>query len=46
MSTFTESIVEEAAVAWLEAMGFAVVHGPEIASDQPDRNGAITDKSC
>ena len=26
--TFTESIVEEAALAWLEALGYAVLHGP------------------
>lgn len=31
MSTFTESVVEEAALAWLEDMGWFVVHGPEIA---------------
>ncbi len=30
-SAFTESIVEQAALAWLEALGFAVAHGPEIA---------------
>lgn len=29
--TFTESIVEEAALAWLESLGYAVLHGPEIA---------------
>ncbi len=28
---FTESVVEEAALAWLEALGYAVLHGPEIA---------------
>jgi hypothetical protein len=32
---FTESIVEEAALAWLESLGWFVVHGPEIAPDQP-----------
>jgi type I restriction enzyme R subunit len=31
MSPFTESVVEEAALAWLEGQGYAVVHGPEIA---------------
>ena len=30
MATFTESIVEDAALAWLESLGYAV-HGPEIA---------------
>lgn len=33
MSNFTESVVEEAALAWLEAAGWTVVHGPEIAPD-------------
>ena len=28
---FTESIVEEAALAWLESLGWIVKHGPEIA---------------
>ncbi len=28
---FTESVVENAALAWLEAIGYAVMHGPEIA---------------
>ncbi len=29
--TFTESVVEDAALAWLEELGYAVKHGPEIA---------------
>jgi hypothetical protein len=28
---FTESVVEEAALAWLEAKGWTILHGPEIA---------------
>lgn len=28
---FTESVVEEAALAWLEALGYAVLHGPDIS---------------
>ncbi len=32
MSNFTESIVEEAALAWLESFGYAVLHGPDIAT--------------
>ena len=32
MSNFTESIVEEAALAWLESLGYAVLHGPDIAT--------------
>jgi len=31
MPAFTESVVEDAALAWLESLGFAVKHGPEIA---------------
>ncbi|MEX0804040.1 MAG: type I restriction endonuclease [Candidatus Binatia bacterium] len=31
MSEFTESIVEEEALAWLESLGYTVKHGPEIA---------------
>ena len=36
MTAFTESIVEEAALAWLEALGYSVLHGPAIASGEPD----------
>ncbi len=28
---FTESVVEEAALAWLEGLSWQVLHGPEIA---------------
>jgi len=28
---FSESVVEEAALAWLEALGYLIAHGPEIA---------------
>lgn len=31
MAKFSESIVEDAALAWLEELGYAVAHGPEIA---------------
>ena len=31
MTAFTESTVESAAIAWLESLGWAVKHGPEIA---------------
>ena len=34
-TTITESIVEEAALAWLEGLGWQVAHGPDIASDTP-----------
>lgn len=31
-SCFTESVVEDAALAWLDALGYTVLHGPEIAA--------------
>jgi type I restriction enzyme R subunit len=33
VSRFTESVVEEAALEWLAAMGYAVCSGPDIAAD-------------
>jgi type I restriction enzyme R subunit len=35
VSAFTESVVEQAALAWLEAIGWQVAHGPDIAPDMP-----------
>ena len=35
MGGFTESVVEEAALAWLEALGWSVLHGPDIAVGEP-----------
>jgi type I restriction enzyme R subunit len=32
--SFTESVVEDAALAWLESLGYAVKHGPEIAPEE------------
>src|SRR5438094_5982179 len=34
-SSFTESVVEDAALAWVEAKGYAVLHGPLIAVGEP-----------
>lgn len=34
-SRFTESVVEDAALEWLEALGYTVLHGPEIAAGEP-----------
>lgn len=34
MAAFTESVVEEAALDWLGALGYAVRHGPEIAAGE------------
>ena len=35
MATFTESTVEDAALSWLETLGWRVAHGPNIAPDTP-----------
>ena len=35
MSTFTESIVEDAALAWLGNLGYKVLHGPDISAGEP-----------
>ncbi len=35
MNHFTESVVEDAALAWLESLGYAVLHGPDIAVGEP-----------
>ena len=31
MTAFSESVVEDAALAWLESLGYAIKHGPENA---------------
>ena len=35
MANFTESIVEEATLAWLEALGYSVLNRPDIAAGAP-----------
>jgi type I restriction enzyme R subunit len=35
MARLNESVVEEAALTWLEAVGWRIAHGPDIAPDQP-----------
>jgi type I restriction enzyme R subunit len=32
---FTESIVKDAALGWLEALGYQELHGPDIAAGEP-----------
>ena len=32
---FSESVVEDAALAWLEALGWEIEHGPAIAAGEP-----------
>src|SRR5437867_4219797 len=34
-TTFTESVVEQAALAWLESLGYTIKHGPDIAPETP-----------
>ena len=36
MTTLTESDVEQAALAWLDNLGWSVAHGPDIAPGTPD----------
>jgi len=35
VSPVDESVIEQAALAWLEALGYTILHGPEIASGEP-----------
>ncbi|MDY0391873.1 MAG: type I restriction endonuclease subunit R [Candidatus Bipolaricaulis sp.] len=35
MTAFTESVVEQAALAWLESVGWQIANGPEIAPGEP-----------
>jgi type I restriction enzyme, R subunit len=35
VSAFAESVVEQAALAWLESLGWSVKRGPDIAPDAP-----------
>ena len=34
MTQFAESVVEDAALAWLVSLGYAVLHGPDIAAGE------------
>ena len=35
VSAFTESVVEDAALTWLQALGYEVLQGPDIAAGEP-----------
>src|SRR5450759_1005355 len=35
VGSFTESVVEDASLAWIEGLGYAVLHGPDIAVGEP-----------
>jgi hypothetical protein len=43
---FSESVVEDAALEWLEGLGWALRRGPEIARENLPLNVPITRKSC
>ena len=34
MTTFTESVIEDTALAWLEGLDYAVLRGPEISAGE------------
>jgi type I restriction enzyme R subunit len=36
LSRFSESVVEDAALVWFEGLGYAVLHGPEVAVGMPN----------
>ena len=38
MSRFTESVVEEAALAWFDELGYSVMSGADLQPDSPLRN--------
>ena len=35
MDSFTEAVVEDAALVWLESLGYSVIYGPNIAAGEP-----------
>lgn len=35
-SSFTESVVEQAALAWLESLDYTILSGPEIAPGESE----------
>lgn len=50
MVDFNESTIGQAALAWLEVLGYTILFGPEIASEEPtperedDIDGERTDQ--
>jgi type I restriction enzyme R subunit len=39
MAHFTESVVEDATLDIFESLGYAILHGPEIAPGEPATEG-------
>lgn len=46
MTNFTETTVEQAALAWLEHLGYQILFGPEIARVSRWRSERATGRSC
>ena len=44
MTLFSESIVEEATLAWLEALGYSILYGPEILPVSDTLNSAFAQR--
>jgi type I restriction enzyme R subunit len=45
VAPFTESIVEQASLEWLEALGYGVAHGPElIGTERPDYGQVVLER--
>jgi len=44
MTSFTESVVEQAALAWLESLGCVVKHGPDISPDSDTLTVALSQR--
>lgn len=42
MKTFTESIVEDAVLVWPEGLGYAILHGPDIAHGEADARASLS----
>jgi type I restriction enzyme R subunit len=45
MARLTESVIEDAALAWLESLGWQIVHGPDFAPDMLGAERTITGRS-
>ncbi len=38
---FSESVVEQAALTWLQGLGYTVLHGPDIAPGEADAGAPV-----
>jgi len=43
MTAFSETVVEDATLAWLDALGYTVLHGAAIAAGEPAAERSETD---